>query len=321
MTLAAADDDGISLSQKVPGAQAVAINGALVSGVSANNIALSQTLGAAGPVTLNGSTVASGVANIAAVFGGGRPVTITSAGDDSGITFTVKGYIYRTSFGSGPILATETIKGGNISVVATLQNFAQVTSVTASGATAAAITVGVGGVATLTTGAAERQVLITSGASDAGITFTITGTNSEGNIISEVLTGGAATATSVLFYKTITSIVTSGASASTVKIGTNGVGGSRIIALDQYAPSPTAIQVVVSGTVNFTVQQTLDDPNVLGLNNVTWVNHPDTALSGAAATAQGNYAYLPPFMRMQINSGTGTATLSVLQASNAPGSQ
>ena len=49
----------------------------------------------------------------------------------------------------------------------------------------------VGGVAILD---AARRVLITSGSSDTGITFTVTGTNFAGNPLTETITGGATTA-------------------------------------------------------------------------------------------------------------------------------
>lgn len=100
---------------------------------SANNIAQSQTVGAGGgALTLNGTTVTGGVATLDTQ----RRIGITSAGNDSGITFTVKG-----TMDSGQAIS-ETVTGANIGVASTLQDFATVTSVAASGATAAAVTVG-----------------------------------------------------------------------------------------------------------------------------------------------------------------------------------
>jgi hypothetical protein len=74
----------------------------------------------------------------------------------------------------------------------------------------------------------------------------------------------------------------------------------------------TAIQCTVSGTANYTVQQTLDDPNSLispvAAALVSWVNHPDTNLVGASTTVQGNYGYAPVFAKVTLNSGTGVVT-------------
>lgn len=54
---------------------------------SVNAIAQSQSLGAAGNVTLNGATASGGLATLDTQ----RRVLITSAGNDSGISFTVFG--------------------------------------------------------------------------------------------------------------------------------------------------------------------------------------------------------------------------------------
>lgn len=105
---------------------------------SANNIATSQSLAGAGALTLNGSTVVAGVATLDAP----RRVIITSAGNDSGITFTVTGAARSQQNGS---VQSETITGGNVAAATTTQDFATVTGITASGATASTVTVGTDG--------------------------------------------------------------------------------------------------------------------------------------------------------------------------------
>lgn len=102
---------------------------------SANNIALSQAVGGAGNLTLNGSTVSGGVATLDAP----RRVGITSAGNDSGITFTVYG-TSRSQQGGG--VQQETITGANIGVAVTTQDFATVTRIAASAAAAGNVTAG-----------------------------------------------------------------------------------------------------------------------------------------------------------------------------------
>lgn len=65
-----------------------------------------------------------------------------------------------------------------------------------------------------------RKVIITSAGNDSGITFTVTGTDIDDAALVEVVTGAnAATATSAGFFKTITGITTSAATASTVTVG------------------------------------------------------------------------------------------------------
>jgi hypothetical protein len=171
------------------------------------------------------------------------------------------------------------------------------------------------GVATLDT---QRRVLFTSAGNDSGITFTISGTNNNKDLISETLTGGNATGVyTVLDYKTVTSVTASGASAGNVSIGTNGVAGSPWVMLDPWAYAPVAAQLNVSGTVNYTLQQTLDDPNdptnPVTPANMTWINCADTTVVGVTASAQTNYAFAPRYVRVLLNSGTGSVTGTFIQ--------
>jgi len=91
-----------------------------------------------------------------------------------------------------------------------------------------------------------------------------------------------------------------------------GAGSSSFVILDHYGRPEISLQVVVSGTVNYTVQQTLDDP--FGSASPTWFDHPDTNLVAATANKQGNYAYVPSMVKLLVNSGSGTATLTVIQS-------
>jgi hypothetical protein len=82
--------------------------------------------------------------------------------------------------------------------------------------------------------------------------------------------------------------------------------------MDYFGQPEVSLQVVVSGTANWTIQQTLDNPNNGG--NPTWFDHPDTNLVTQTVNRQGNYAYIPTAVRLQLNSGNGSATLTVVQA-------
>ncbi len=104
----------------------------------ANGIAQNQTLGAAGTLTLNGSLVTGGVA----IMDAPRRVIVTSAGNDSGRTFVVAGTARAEQ---GSIIQSETITGGNTAAATTTLDFATVTSITGSGATAAGVTAGTSG--------------------------------------------------------------------------------------------------------------------------------------------------------------------------------
>lgn len=309
--LAAADADGISTSQ-TPAARALAINGALTDGTTADNIAQAQAVGGAGNLTLNGSLVVNGVAQL----GSNRPVYITSAGNDSGITFTVTGLVQTAQ---GLVSQVETITGANASVAASTKTFYSVSQIAASGAAAGNVSAGRGGIATLDT---ARRVIITSAGNDSGVTFTIRGTSASGLAQVETLTGAnAGVAQSALDFKTVTSIVPSSAVATSLTVGTNGVASSPWVRFDDYAAhAEVAIQATVSGTVNYTIQQTMQDtdpnasPDAVLPDDIVWVNHPDTGVVGATATAQANYAYTPIFARVLLNSGTGSVSAVFRQA-------
>ncbi len=173
-----------------------------------------------------------------------------------------------------------------------------------------------GGVATLPQ---PRRVGIASAGNDSGLIWTIVGTDRAGSPISETLAGtNIGTAQSVLDYLTVTSISSSGATASTVTAGTTAVASSAWIRLDDWALPQTAIQCDASGTVSFTVQSTLDDPNDATNPTapalVAWVNSADSGAVNATGTIQTSFAYAPRFVRTTLNSGSGSVVMTINQA-------
>lgn len=173
-----------------------------------------------------------------------------------------------------------------------------------------------GGVAYL---GSMRRVLFTTVADETGVNFTVTGTNLAGDVLTETLAGvnNSTTYTALDFY-TVTSVTKSAALAGNVSIGTNGIGGSPWVMFDSWASPAVALQVDVSGTVNYTIQQSLDDPNdpanPVAAASMVWVNSSDTNVVGATAAAQSNYAFAPRYARILLNSGSGTATATFIQA-------
>ena len=92
-----------------------------------------------------------------------------------------------------------------------------------------------------------------------------------------------------------------------------GAGTTQPAPLDIHGRPEISLQVNVSGTVNYTVQQTVD--NVFNpAITPAWLPHPDLNLVSQTVTRQGNYAYVPAAVRLVVNSGTGTAQLVVVQA-------
>lgn len=185
------------------------------------------------------------------------------------------------------------------------------------------LTLTAGAIAGTTPDTARRLLFTPAGAEGTNSTvWTVYGTDWNNNTISEAVNGvnNPATVYTVYDYKTVTWIAVNKAQVGAVTVGTNQIASSRPIFLDTFAPAPTAIQVSVSGTVNYTVQQSLDDPNTLtgGYPAVTWLNHPDAVLVAATGSAQGNYAYLPRIVRVTLNTesaGAGNSiTMTVIQA-------
>lgn len=108
----------------------------------------------------------------------------------------------------------------------------------------------------------------------------------------------------------------------TVSDASGGVKYSDWVRFDDFAPSNISIQCTVSGTVNYTVQTTLDDPNSatnpVATGSVTWVDSSDSAVVAATATKQSNFLFAPVYARVKLNSGTGSVTATFLQSSNGP---
>jgi len=169
-----------------------------------------------------------------------------------------------------------------------------------------------------------RRVLITAASSnESAKTFTVTGIGANGNTVSEAITGpSSGTAQSVLDYKTVTSITISAAAAGAITVGTSGVGGSKWVVFDAFAPSLISLQCNVTGTINYTVQTTLNDPydpiTPVAPASVVWVSSSDTAVVGATANQQSNFMFAPVYARILINSGTGSVAATFLQSSNGP---
>jgi len=178
-----------------------------------------------------------------------------------------------------------------------------------------------GGVAVLDT---ARRILFTSGTSDVGITFTVVGTNRSGSPMTETIQGGATTASTTQDFKTVSSVTHSGSVAGTLTIGTSGVGSGAWLNIDPNAnPISATMAVIVAGTINYSVEFTLDDPNTLPAGTfptpLTTSTIMPAALVGASSNQSGALSVPVWGIRLTQNSFTnpGTATLTMIQAGPA----
>lgn len=94
------------------------------------------------------------------------------------------------------------------------------------------------------------------------------------------------------------------------------------VRFDDYAPGGVAVQLSVTGTVSYTLQQTMDDPNSptnpVAIGSMTWLPCADTNVVNAIASAQTNYQFAPIFARVALASGNGSVTATFLQHSSVP---
>lgn len=293
-------------ASQTPNAGQMVINGAGAT-FSINNIATAQDPAGAGNLTLVSSTVQ---------FVQPRYVYITSAGNDSALAFTITG----TDANWNPL--SETITGGNTKAVVSTKQFTSVSSVYVNG-NCGSVQVGSFLQATFT-GSTARQVTITPTGNESTNTFTVTGTDINGNSITESVAGLNATAsTTNSYFYTVTSIRIANNAANAIVAGMTNTAASDWIRFDDFAPSNISIQCNVSGSATYTVQSTLSDPNdpftPTPRGSMIWVNSSDTAVVGATTTQQSNFLFAPKFARVVLTTtSTGSVTAIFLQSSNGP---
>jgi hypothetical protein len=164
----------------------------------------------------------------------------------------------------------------------------------------------------------QQQLALTTAGADVGKTVTLIGTNANGDIVTEAVTlVSTGTVNSVLDYLTVTSAVVSAATANTLTIGTGQIGGSTWVRLDDWALPQVPLQVVVTGTITYTVEQTMDDPNdpsqPIAMSAVTWVVSADANVVAKSAGAMSWFIYPPRYARIRTTAGAGSARMTITQ--------
>ena len=161
---------------------------------------------------------------------------------------------------------------------------------------------------------AQRQVTFESAGDISAANFTVTGTDDSGNIVTETIAGpNATTVATAVNFRTVTQIAVDASFATDVEVGTNGVGASQEIPLDQnISPFAVSLGIVVTGTIDVTSQFTFDDVFADNSGPHTWFDHSDQT----NIVANDEAAIISPVkaVRLLTNSGLGTARFEVLQA-------
>ncbi|CAB4190572.1 hypothetical protein UFOVP1288_75 [uncultured Caudovirales phage] len=97
-----------------------------------------------------------------------------------------------------------------------------------------------------------------------------------------------------------------------VIISKTGTGSSATASMDQYiSPFNVGMGAVTSGTINYTVQHTYDNIFDSAVTPV-WFDH--ATMASKTGNFDGSYAYPVAGIKVLVNSGTGTVTLTLLQA-------
>lgn len=174
-----------------------------------------------------------------------------------------------------------------------------------------------GGVATLDI---PRRVAIYSASNISNRTFTVYGTDRDGQTISEGSITGPNNSTVYTAYdfKTVTRIAISGAAAGALIAGTNGVASTAWIPTNvNYSEFQCSLAVVLTAgaSLSYTVQHTFQDTQVsTNIAAIYVFPHDDSDLVAATASADGNYAFPPKATRLTLVSFTsGTAQFTVIQ--------
>ena len=127
------------------------------------------------------------------------------------------------------------------------------------------------------------------------VTFTITGTDANDGAITDAVTGpgSGATVASAKYFKTVSSVTVSAAQGGTEKvdIGTRGTtlsAVSKAYPLNYHDSVAPMVSVNVTGTLNFTVQQTYSDilANTNASGVLVWEDVSALASKTADTTAQ-----------------------------------
>ena len=167
-----------------------------------------------------------------------------------------------------------------------------------------------GGVATF---GAAQLVRLTSAGNDSGITFTFIGTDADGNPQSQTVAGTNATNTdTTLFFKTITSITKSGATAGAIVVGNLITSVSPTLKINtQVNPCNfNLLTQLVSGTATWGMDYSFDDGSSYP---ALWI--ADSVVTAKSANFESTWIKPIQALRLKLTaSSSGNVALKVVQA-------
>lgn len=163
-----------------------------------------------------------------------------------------------------------------------------------------------------------KQIGFESAGNLSARTLTVTGYQDRNKTIpiTESLTApNAGTVETTNYFYSIQSIASDGAIGTNIEAGPVDEALSQIIPIKRTFSDKdervVGLTFIVTGTINYTVQQTNDDVQSLTDRTFNWLDHSTAALVGATASQMGNYAAVPMAMRVKINSYSSGAELLI----------
>lgn len=168
----------------------------------------------------------------------------------------------------------------------------------------------------LTTLDVPREVQIVN-TEAVGNSFTVYGTNEDGQPIQETLATNGGNLTTSLNFATVTQVTIAAPAVANVSVGTTSQAESRWVNFDPWAYGNVSYQVDVQGVANYTVQITNDDPmsptNPVPPDLVTWLPDPNAGMVGASTPQFAVWQFIPLWARVLLNSGAGAVTATFVQ--------
>jgi hypothetical protein len=164
-----------------------------------------------------------------------------------------------------------------------------------------------------------KQIGFTSTGNISGVTFTVSGyldKNKTIPITETNITGpNNNTVETTNYFYSIQSVSASEAVGTNTKAGSVDEAVSQIISIKRTNSDRNERQVgltfIVTGTINYTVQQTSDDVQSLTDRTFNWLDSDDSAVVAATTSKNSNYIALPQAMRVKINSYSSGAALLI----------